>query len=178
MFASPIWCIAMLVKLIAVALPGRRPDWAVDLLRWSAGMAAAAAVGCYLLSAGAVALSAHESQSGADSAPAPACRGEEVPRDTVRHLVTHRASYFPPGFDCVLDDGTTYESSGAYDVTNMLVVVFAAAAGTLAVSAGFVAERRARAQAAAGPDGRPHAGSDSDSGDGRDGDRVSGVSGA
>lgn len=136
LFASPLWCIAIVVKLVSVALPGRRPDQAVHLLRWSAGMAIAATVGCYLLGAGAVALSVHESQSGADSSPAPACRGEEVPRDTVRHLVTHRASYFPPAFDCVLDDGTTYESSGTYDMTNALTVVFAAAAAPLACRPG------------------------------------------
>lgn len=174
LFASPLWCIAIVVKLISVALPGRRPDRSVHLLRWSAGMAVAATVGCYLLGAGAVALSVHESQSGADSSPAPACRGEEVPRDTVRHLVTHRASYVPPAFDCVLDDGTTYESSGTYDLMNTLVVVFAAAAGTLGVSARFAAARRARAQAAAGPDDSPD-----DSPDHRpDGERMSGVPGA
>ncbi|WP_327312183.1 hypothetical protein [Streptomyces sp. NBC_01235] len=174
LFASPLWCIAIVVKLVSVALPGRRPDQAVHLLRWSAGMAIAATVGCYLLGAGAVALSVHESQSGADSSPAPACRGEEVPRDTVRHLVTHRASYFPPAFDCVLDDGTTYESSGTYDMTNALTVVFAAAAGTLGVSARFVAARRARAQSAAGPDDSADHSPDGS----RDGVRVSGAPGA
>lgn len=75
LFASPLWCIAVLVKLVSAALPGRRPDRAAHLLRWSAGMAVAAAVGCYLLSSGAVAFAEHESRSGADSSPAPACRG-------------------------------------------------------------------------------------------------------
>lgn len=80
LFASPLWCVAVVVKLVSVALPGRRPDWGVHLLRWSAGMAVAAAVGCSLLSSGAVAFAEHESRSGADSSPAPACRGAEVPR--------------------------------------------------------------------------------------------------
>ncbi|MGW0945615.1 hypothetical protein ACWD4O_24130 [Streptomyces sp. NPDC002623] len=147
LLAVPVWCIAIVVKLVSVALPGRRPDWAVDLLRWSAKMAAVAAVGCYLLGAGAVAFAEHESRSGADSSPAPACRGEEVPAEIRRHLVTHRASYFPPGFDCVLDDGTTYESSGGYDRTNALIVVFAGGAGALAAAAGYTKARRARTPA-------------------------------
>ncbi|MFE6826664.1 hypothetical protein [Streptomyces sp. NPDC057690] len=157
LFASPLWCIAVVVKLVSVVLPGRRPDRAVHLSRWSAGMAAAAAVGCYLLSSGAVAFAEHESRSGADSSPAPACRGEGVPRETRLHLVTHRASYFPPGFDCVLDDGTTYESSGVYDTLNTCVVVFAVGAGVLAASAGFAAARRDRdrARKVPGADGDP-----------------------
>ncbi|MFI5794946.1 hypothetical protein [Streptomyces sp. NPDC051677] len=178
LFASPLWCIAIVVKLISAALPGRRPDWAVDLLRWSAGMAVAAAVGCYLLGAGAVALSVHESQSGADSSPAPDCRGQDVPRDTVLRLVTHRASYFPPGFDCVLDDGTAYESSGAYDTTNTLVLVFAGAAGALAVSARFAAARRARDEAAAGQDDGRDDRRDDAADSSRNGERVSGAPGA
>ncbi|MEU9309784.1 hypothetical protein [Streptomyces sp. NPDC048256] len=180
LFASPLWCIAVVVKLVSVALPRRRPDRAVHLLRWSAGMAVAAAVGCYLLASGAVAFAEHESRSGADSSPAPACRGEEVPRETRLHLVTHRASYFPPGFDCLLDDRTTYESSGVYDTLNTCVVVFAVGAGVLAASAGFAAARRDRDRARPMPDadgdpGKP-AGDTSD--DERHDDRVSGAAGA
>ncbi|QJS99448.1 hypothetical protein G9272_03280 [Streptomyces asoensis] len=178
LFASPLWCVAVLVKLVSVALPGRRPDWAVHLLRWSAGMAVAAAVGCYLLSSGAVAFAEHESRSGADSSPAPACRGEEVPREARLRLVTHRASYFPPAFDCVLDDGTTYESSGVYDTLNTFVVAFAVGAGALAASAGFAAARRDRGQALPGADGDPSAPSGDTSDDGRHDDRVSGAAGA
>jgi hypothetical protein len=152
MLASPVWCIAVVVKLISVALPGRRPDWGGHLLRWSAGMAAAAAVGVYFLAAGAVQFSEHESQSGTDSSPAPACR-DGVARDTVRHLVGHRASYVPPGFDCVLDDGTTYASSSGYAWMNTLVVVFSVAAAAFAVAGRYAAERRARAPGAAG---EPH----------------------
>ncbi|MFD9322827.1 hypothetical protein ACFWDQ_35135 [Streptomyces sp. NPDC060053] len=178
LFASPLWCIAVLVKLVSVALPGRRPDWAVQLLRWSARMAVAAAVGCYLLSSGAVAFAEHESRSGADSSPAPACRGEEVPRDTRQRLVTHRASYFPPAFDCVLDDGTTYESSSLYDRLNMFVVVFAVGAGALAASAGCAAARRDRARAVPGADSVPGGSVDAPSDDQRHDDRVGGAPGA
>ncbi|CAM5292352.1 hypothetical protein [Streptomyces aurantiogriseus] len=149
-FAVPVWCIAVVVKLISVALPGRRPDWGVHLLRWSAGMAAAAAIGVYLMAAGAVEFSDHESRSGTNSSPAPACR-DGVARETVRHLVGHRASYLPPRFDCVLDDGTTYASSGGYAWMNTLVVVFAVTAAALAVAGRYAAERRARSRTAVEP---------------------------
>ncbi|KQX65015.1 MULTISPECIES: hypothetical protein [unclassified Streptomyces] len=180
LLASPLWCVAVLVKLVSVALPGRRPDRAVHLLRWSAGMAVAAAVGCYLLSSGAVAFAEHESRSGADSSPAPACRGDEVPRETRLHLVSHRASYFPPAFDCVLDDGTTYGSSGVYGTLNTCVVVFAGGAGALAAAAGFAAARRDRDRAGAVPraDGDPAASAGDTSDDELHGDRVSGEAGA
>lgn len=92
--------------------------------------------------------------------------------------MTHRASYFPPGFDCVLDDGTTYESSGVYGTLNTCVVVFAVGAGALAASAGFAAARRDRTRpvpdAAGDPGGPPGDTSD----DERHDDRVSGAAGA
>lgn len=59
----------------------------------------------------------------------------------------------PPGFECVLDDGTTYASSSGYAWMNALVVVFAVAAAALAVAGRYAAERRARAPTAAG---EPH----------------------
>ncbi|MCX4767641.1 hypothetical protein OG562_43165 [Streptomyces sp. NBC_01275] len=150
LLVSPVWLLAVLFKLVSVALPGRRPDWAVNLLRWSAWMAAVGAVDLYLMAAGAVGFAVHESQSGADSSPAPACR-EDVAPDTVRRLVGHRASYLPPAFDCVLDDGTTYTSSGGYATANTLVVVLAGGSGALALAARSTAERRAREQETAGP---------------------------
>lgn len=92
--------------------------------------------------------------------------------------MTHRASYFPPGFDCVLDDGNTYESSGVYETLNTCVVVFAVGAGVLAASAGFVAARRDRARAAPGADGDPGTPPGDTSDDERHDDRVSGAAGA
>ncbi|MDX3573655.1 hypothetical protein [Streptomyces sp. ID05-47C] len=143
LLGSPVWLFAVLVRLIATALPGRRPDWGLRLLRWSAGMAAGAAVGLYPMAAGAVQLSVHESRSGADSWPPPTCR-EDVSKETVRHLVDYRSSYLPPAFDCVLDDGTTYPGSSGYRWMNSLAVGFAGGTVLLAAGARFGAERRER----------------------------------
>jgi hypothetical protein len=144
LLGSPVWLLAVLVRLIAVALPGRRPDWGVRLLRWSAGMAAAAAVALYLMSAGLVQFSVHESRSGADSWPPPSCR-DGFSAEAVRHLVDYRSSYVPPAFDCVRDDGTTYPSSDAYRWMNGLAAGFAAGTGLLAAGAWYSAGRRERA---------------------------------
>lgn len=111
LLAAPVWAIAVVVKLLSVVLRGRRPDRRVGLLRWGAGMAAAAGIILLAMALGAVEMSDHESRSGTDSSPAPACR--DAAPHLVEHLVGHRASYLPPSFDCVLDDGTTYPSSGA-----------------------------------------------------------------
>ncbi|MFI9586768.1 hypothetical protein ACIHCQ_34185 [Streptomyces sp. NPDC052236] len=145
LFAVPVWLIAVAVKLISVALPGRRTDWSVDLLRWCVGMAAAAAVGLCVLGLGMVQFEEHDSQSGADSTPSHSCR--DVPPSTMEHLFGQQPSYLPLGFDCVLDDGTTYPSSDIYAWMNALIVGFGVGAVVLAVAGGFVAERRARAQA-------------------------------
>ncbi|MEU0577978.1 hypothetical protein ABZ465_11900 [Streptomyces griseoincarnatus] len=53
----------------------------------------------------------------------------------VERLVSHRVSYLPPSFDCVLEDGTTYPSSGGYVWLNGLVVTCAAVCVLLAVGA-------------------------------------------
>ena len=141
LLATPVWIIAVVVKLLSVALPGRRADWSLDLLRWCAAMAAAAAVGLYAIGLGAVQLAEHESQSGADSSPAVSCR--DVETSTLEHLVGSRPSYVPLGFDCVLDDGTTYPSSSGYAWVNGLSVGFGLGAVVLAVAGGYVVERRA-----------------------------------
>ncbi|MEU0114486.1 hypothetical protein ABZ137_12320 [Streptomyces bobili] len=144
LLASPVWLLAVLVRLIAVALPGRRPDWGARLLRWSAGMAAAAAAGLYLMAAGLVQFSVHESGSGADSWPPPACR-DGFSEETVRHLVDYRSSYVPPAFDCVRDDGTAYPSSDGYRWMNGLAAGFAVGTVLLAAGARYAAGRRDKA---------------------------------
>ncbi|GHJ98648.1 hypothetical protein ACWEWI_03125 [Streptomyces sp. NPDC003753] len=149
LLASPVWLIAVVVKVLSAALPGRRPDWALDLLRWCAVMAAVAAVGLYLIGLGAVDYAAHESESGADSTPSPSCR--DVPRDVREHLVGYRPSHLPLGFDCVLDDGTTYSGSGVYTWMNALVAAFGLGAAALTVAWGCATERRARAVSPAPP---------------------------
>jgi hypothetical protein len=142
LLAAPVWAIAVVVKLLSVVLRGRRPDRRVGLLRWGAGMAAAAGIILLAMALGAVEMSDHESRSGTDSSPAPACR--DAAPHLVEHLVGHRASYLPPSFDCVLDDGTTYPSSGGYVWFNGLVVMCAAVSGLLAVGARYRTARETR----------------------------------
>ena len=146
LLATPVWCVAIVVKLVSLALPGRRPGRARHTLRWFAVMTAAGALGLYLMAAGAVAYHVHDTRSGADSSPAHACR-DGFPRDTVEHLVGHRASYVPPRFDCVRDDGTTYPSSGTYAWWNLLTVGFAVVAAGLAAAARYTRARRPSTQA-------------------------------
>lgn len=144
----PVWVIAVIVKIVSVALPGRRPDWRFDLLRWSARMAGSAAVILYLLGAGAVAFSVHGSSSGADSTPALECRDDFPPGV----LVGQTASWVPLRFDCVLADGSTRPSSPAYFWLNTCVVGLGLAAVVLAVSAARTADRGPEADApVAGP---------------------------
>ncbi|MFG2476320.1 hypothetical protein [Streptomyces fagopyri] len=140
LLAAPLWAIALVVMLLSVALPGRRPDGGVRLLRWGAAMTAAAAVLLLLMGLGAVELSDNESRSGADSSPAPACR--DAAPHLGEHLVGHRASYLPPAFDCVLDDGTTYPSSEGYAWLNGSVVTCAVASVLLALGAVYTTDRR------------------------------------
>ncbi|GHI02262.1 hypothetical protein Scel_05830 [Streptomyces cellostaticus] len=145
-FAVPVWLIAVAVKLVSAALPGRRPDWRSDLLRWSAWMTGSGAVILYVLGAGAVAFAVHESSSGADSTPSQDCRDDH----RAGHLVGQTASWLPLRFDCVLDDGGTYPSSPAYTWINTLVAVLGLASIALVVANGYAAERRARAGAGEG----------------------------
>lgn len=144
LFTVPVWGIAVIVKLVSVVLPGRPPDWGVRLLRWGAGMAAAAAVILLVLALGSVQASDHESRSGTNSSPAPACRNAAP--HLVEGLVGHRASYLPPAFDCVRDDGTTYPSSGSYAWLNGLVVTWATASVLLAAGAGYATGRQTARQ--------------------------------
>lgn len=140
--AVPIWAVAVLVKLLSVALPGRRPDWLGDLLRWSAGMAAVAAVIVYTIGLGRVQWYASEAESGANSSPAEPCRS--LPPGTLERLAGHEPSYFPLGFDCLLDGGRVVEASGPYSLLNTLTVAFGLAAVLLLVAVGYLGEYRAR----------------------------------
>ncbi|WP_432136500.1 MULTISPECIES: hypothetical protein [unclassified Streptomyces] len=148
--------VALVVKLASAALPGRRPDWAVDLLRWVAGLGVAAGVCLYLVGVGAVSLVDHESKSGADSSPSQECR--DVPSETRKHLVGSRPSYLPLAFDCVLDDGSTYPSDGSYTWFNRLSAGCLVGGAASLVAGGFVTERRERrrARAAAEPTAEKH----------------------
>ncbi|AKN71956.1 hypothetical protein QR97_21130 [Streptomyces sp. PBH53] len=138
LLAVPAWLIAVIVKLGSVAMPGRRPDWRLDLVRWSAWMAGWAALVLYLLGAGAVAISVHESSSGADSSPAHECRDDFPPGV----LVGQSGSFLPLRFDCVLADGSTRPSSPGYFWINILVLALGLAAVALGVLARTWADRR------------------------------------
>ncbi|MFD5270910.1 hypothetical protein [Streptomyces sp. NPDC058335] len=148
MLAVPLWAIAVVVKLISVAVPGRRPDWARDLLRWSAAMAAAGAVIVYTIGLGLVQWDASEAESGAGSSPADPCRS--LPPGTLDQLAGHEPSYFPLGFDCLLDGGRVVAASGPYTTLNALAAAFALAAVLSLLAVGFLDEYRARAEMRAG----------------------------
>lgn len=141
--AIPLWAIAMVVKLLSVALPGRRPDWATDLLHWCAAMMAVAAVIVYLIGLGSVQWVTTEAESGAGSSPAAPCRS--LGSGTLGHVAGHEPSYFPLGFDCVLYDGSVVAGSGGYAWLNGLTAAFALTAVLLLIGAGFLNEMRARA---------------------------------
>ncbi|WP_353946906.1 hypothetical protein ABII15_38305 [Streptomyces sp. HUAS MG91] len=144
LLAVPVWTVAVLVKLVSVVLPGRRPDWGRDLLRWCAVMAAAAAVLVYVIGLGSVQWDSHEAESGADSAPALPCRSLDPA--TLDHLAGHEPSYLPLGFHCILNDGSEIAGTGAYTWLNSVTVAFALAAVVLALAVGFLDEFRARAE--------------------------------
>ncbi|WAL93279.1 hypothetical protein [Streptomyces sp. Je 1-369] len=143
MLAAPLWAIAVVVKLVSVALPGRRPDWARDLLGWSSGMAAVGAVITYAIGLGSVQWHASEAESGAGSSPAVPCRS--LPPDALDRLAGHEPSYVPLGFDCLLDDGSVVAGSGSYTLLNAAAAAFALAAVVALIAVGFVDEYRARA---------------------------------
>ncbi|MFD6432616.1 hypothetical protein [Streptomyces venezuelae] len=142
LLAAPLWAIAVVVKLVSVALPGRRSDWARDLLRWSAGMAAAGAVITYTIGLGAVQWDASEAESGAGSSPADPCRS--LPPDTLDRFAGHEPSYIPLGFDCLLNDGSVVAGSGPYTLLNTVAAAFALAAVLALIAVGFLDEYRAR----------------------------------
>jgi len=148
LLAVPLWAIAVVVKLVSVVIPGRRPDWARDLLRWSVGAAAAAAVIVYVIGLGLVQWDASEAESGAGSSPAVPCRS--LPPGTLDQLAGHEPSYLPLGFDCLLDGGRVVEAGGPYSLLNALTVAFALAAVLSLLAVGFWDEYRARAASKAG----------------------------
>ncbi|MFF5606885.1 hypothetical protein ACFY65_10960 [Streptomyces cellulosae] len=141
--ATPVWAVAVVIRLLSVVLPGRRPDWGVPLLRWGAGMAAAAAVMLLVMALGAVQLSDHESRSGTDSFPPPACR--DAAPHLVEQIVGHRASYLPPAFDCVLENGTRYPGP-QYGWLNGLAVTCVVVSALLAAGARCATRRRTTRQ--------------------------------
>ncbi|MEE4491419.1 hypothetical protein [Streptomyces sp. BE230] len=147
LLAVPLWSMAVAVKLISAVLPGRRPNWARDLLRWSAGMAAVAAVIAYSIGLGSVQWDASEAESGAGSSPAAPCRS--LPPGTLDRLAGYEPSYFPLGFDCLMDDGHAVAADDPYDLLNALTAAFALAAVLLVLSVGFRNEHRARERAEA-----------------------------
>ncbi|MDR3081509.1 MAG: hypothetical protein LBV60_11390 [Streptomyces sp.] len=141
--AVPLWAVAMVVKLVSVVLPGRRPDWARDLMHWCAAMMGAAAVIIYVIGLGSVQWAANEAESGAGSSPAEPCRS--LDSGTLDHLAGHEPSYFPLGFDCVLDDGSVVAGSGEYPWLNALAATFALAAVVLVLGVHLLDELRIRA---------------------------------
>ncbi|MFD0022935.1 hypothetical protein [Streptomyces sp. NPDC058382] len=142
--ATPIWAVAVVVKLVSVVLPGRRPDWAGDLLRRLAAMAAAAAVIVYTIGLGVVQWDAIAAEHGAGSSPAVPCRS--LPPGTLGQVAGHEPSYVPLGFDCVLNSGRVVPADGPYNVLNGLTAAFALAAVLLLLAVGFLDEYRARAR--------------------------------
>lgn len=141
--AAPLWLIAVVAKLLSVALPGRRPDWGRDLLRWCAAAMAVAATLVYAIGLGTVQSDAHDAESGAGSAPAKPCRS--LAPELLDQLASHEPRYLPLGFDCVLSDGTVVAGTGGYDWCNALTAGCAVAAVLLLIATGFLDELRARA---------------------------------
>ncbi|MGW3496599.1 hypothetical protein [Streptomyces sp. NPDC001020] len=141
--AVPLWAVAMVVKLVSVVLPGRRPNWARDLTHWCAAMMGAAAVIVYVIGLGSVQWAADDAESGAGSSPAEPCRSLDA--GTLDHLAGHEPSYFPLGFDCVLDDGSVVAGSGAYAWLNALAATFALAAVMPVLGVQLLDELRMRA---------------------------------
>ncbi|WP_246097774.1 hypothetical protein [Streptomyces botrytidirepellens] len=132
-----------LLGVIAMAFPGRPEPWPEHLMRRAAGLAAFAAASIYSLGLFGVLASEHETDNGANSSPAPACR-DGFAADTVRHLSHHRSSYLPLRFDCVRDDGTTYPSEPAYVWMNWTTLFLLLSCAVLIVGAGYASEFRAR----------------------------------
>ncbi|MGW4674453.1 hypothetical protein [Streptomyces sp. NPDC004324] len=149
LLAVPLWTVAVLVKGISVALPGRRPDWARDLALWCAAMAAAAAVIVYSIGLGSVEWDADAAESGASSSPAEPCRS--LSADALDHLAGHEPSYFPLGFSCVLDDGSEVAGNGDYPWLNGLAAAFTLGAGALVIGVHLRDGLRTRATAKARP---------------------------
>lgn len=142
LLAAPLWAVAVVIKAVSVILPGRRPDWVRDLVCWSAGMAAAGAVMTYAFGVGAIQGDVSEAESGAGSLPAVPCRS--LPPDVLDRVAGHEPSYFPLGFDCLLDDGSVVAANGSYTVLNTVAAAFALAAVLALIAVGCMDEYRAR----------------------------------
>lgn len=143
LFAAPLWAIAVVVKLVSVVLPGRRPDWGRDLLCWCAGMAAAGAVITYAFGVGGIQWDVSEATSGAGSLPAAPCRS--LPPGVLDQVAGHEPSYVPLGFDCLLTDGSVVAGDGdSYTLLNTMVAAFALAAVLALIAVGCLDEYRAR----------------------------------
>ncbi|MFI7320304.1 hypothetical protein [Streptomyces venezuelae] len=152
LFAAPLWAIAVVVKLVSVILPGRRPDWGRDLLRWCAGMAAAGVVITYAFGVGAIQAAVNEASSGASSLPATPCRS--LPPGVLAQVAGHEPSYVPLGFDCLLTDGSVAAGDGdSYTSLNTMVVALALAAVLALIAVGCLDEHRARTGRRAGRGG-------------------------
>lgn len=141
--ACALGALIALLGVLAMAFPGRPEPWPVHLMRRAAGLTAFAAASVYSLGLFGVLSSEQETDNGADSSPAPACR-DGFAADTVRHLTHHRSSYLPLRFDCVLDDGSTYPSDPDYAWMNWATLFLLLSGAVLIVGAGYVSEFRAR----------------------------------
>ncbi|MFD9196351.1 hypothetical protein ACFWCA_50205 [Streptomyces phaeochromogenes] len=87
---------------------------------------------------------ASEAESGAGSSPAVPCGS--LPPGALDQLAGHEPSYFPLGFNCLLDGGRVVAASGPYSLLNVLAAAFALAAVLSMLAAGILDEFRARAQ--------------------------------
>lgn len=146
-FAAAIGAVFALIAVLGAVLPGRPEPWRRHLTRRAAWLAAAGATVVYFWGLAGVTASEDAFGDGADSVPAPACRGDEFPRETVEGLTHHRASYLPLAFDCVREDGSTYSADPAYAWMNPTAAALAGSAALLAIGEGYATERRARREA-------------------------------
>jgi hypothetical protein len=105
-FLAAAGALAALVGILGVPLPGRPEPWRPHLIRRATWPAGAGAGAVHSLGLAGVAGSVSDFGDGADSVPAPACR-TDFPPQTVAGLSHHRASYLPPAFTCVREDGRT-----------------------------------------------------------------------
>ncbi|MFC9688627.1 hypothetical protein ACFTSF_08810 [Kribbella sp. NPDC056951] len=91
------------------------------------------AIGGYALGIALVGLAQGESEHGAESSPAPACRQADPTR--APHVIGHEAGYLPLHFNCELDDGTTYSAHVVPSGLTPVVLIAAAATAGLATAA-------------------------------------------
>ncbi|MHC0431422.1 hypothetical protein ACX6XY_14685 [Streptomyces sp. O3] len=133
--------LAALVALLAMLLPNRRQPWPLSLLRRAALLVGCLGAALYAVCVMWLGMAVSESTHGASSSPSPSCRGNApVPLERV---VDYEVWYVPLGFDCVLDDGTTYPSGEIADWYNGIIALCAVAVVLLLVGAHQVRERYA-----------------------------------